>query len=296
MNREQTKYLMDKYELSLSKSLGQNFLIHEEKQDLIIACAELKSEDLALEIGPGIGALSSRIAAQCGRLIAVEIDAKVIPALEESLHGAPNVEILCQDAMTVDFAALCRQKQIEHPELRTLKVVANLPYNITTPIITKLILSLPQCERMVFTVQKEAANRIVSAPHSKEYGVLSVLAQAFSEAKIVDLISQDSFLPPPSVVSCILQLTRREKAFPDAKFLDVFYKVVRASFSQRRKTLLNSLGGSGMVPGGKTALEEILRDEDIPLQCRAEDLDYIRFETITKYIMERFHSSIASNS
>jgi 16S rRNA (adenine1518-N6/adenine1519-N6)-dimethyltransferase len=298
MNIEQTKFYIGKYRLSLSKSLGQNFLINEEKLDRIISCAEITEEDLVIEIGPGIGTLSLKIAEKCGRLVLIEIDPQLIPPLKEIIGDDPKVEILHQDALTLDFDDLCRKEMVENPKLNTVKVVANLPYNITTPMITKLLLSLPRCERMVFTIQKEAADRIVSITRRKEYGILSVLSQFFSSAEICDSIQPDCFLPQPTVISCIITMKRHEGIPARKEYIAFFYKVVQASFNQRRKTLMNSLGGSGLILGGKTTLEEMLKSEGISLQCRAEELSYLQFAAITDKIIDcgKSHSSIETDS
>lgn len=286
MNIEETKYYIGKYRLALTKSLGQNFLISEEKLDKIISCSDIGEKDLIIEIGPGIGTLSQKIAEKCGRLVLVEIDPQLIPPLKEIIGNDPKVKILHQDALTLDFEELCRKEIMEYPELNTIKVVANLPYNITTPIITKLLLSLPQCERMVFTIQKEAADRIVSVTRRKEYGILSVLSQFFSSPAICDLIQPDCFLPQPTVVSCIIVMKRHNRIPSEKDFIRFFYKVVQASFNQRRKTLINSLGGSGLVPGGKSTLEEMLESEGISLRCRAEELSFGQFVSITQKIID----------
>lgn len=286
MNIEQTKFYIGKYRLSLTKSLGQNFLINEEKLDRIISCADIGEEDLVIEIGPGIGTLSLKIAEKCGRLIVIEIDPQLIPPLTEIIGDDPKVEILHQDALTIDFDELCNKGMLENPGLKTVKVVANLPYNITTPMITRLLLSLPRCERMVFTIQKEAAERIVSVTRRKEYGILSVLSQFYASPEICDSIQPDCFLPQPTVVSCIIRMKRHEGIPPGKDFIAFFYKVVQASFNQRRKTLMNSLGGSGLIPGGKATLEEMLRSEWISLQCRAEELGYLQFVAITNKIID----------
>jgi len=285
MNIEQTKKYIEKYQLSLSKSLGQNFLINDEKLRKIVQCADLTEEDLVIEIGPGIGTLSLEIAQKCGKLILVEIDSQLIPVLEEVFEGSEKIEIIHDDALDIDFNELCIFKMQQHPELKKIKIVANLPYYITTPIITKLLLSLPHCERMVFTIQKEAADRIVSTTRKKEYGILSVLSQFYSNPQIEDLLLPNCFLPQPTVTSCIIVMKRREPFPTERESLRFFLKVVQASFNQRRKTLLNSLGGSGMVPGGKTALEEILLSDNISIKCRAEELTYLQFLAISEKII-----------
>lgn len=285
MNIEQTKYYIQKYQLSLSKSLGQNFLIDDGKLKEIIDQAELTREDLVIEIGPGIGTLSIEAAKKCGRLILVEIDSRLIPVLEEQFANNPNVEILHKDALEVDFKELCDARLERFPELKNIKVIANLPYYITTPLMTSLLLSLPNSAKMVFTIQKEAADRIVSGTRKKEYGILSVLAQFYSDPRITGLLAPECFFPQPTVVSAILVMPRRDPFPTDStqkESMRFFYRVVQASFSQRRKTLLNSLGGSGMVPGGKNALGEILLSEGISIKSRAEELDYLQFLAIAK--------------
>lgn len=286
MDIKETIQQIEKYGLSLSKSLGQNFLINDEKLQKIIDHSELSEEDLVIEIGPGLGTLSREMVPHCGRLILIEIDDSLIPALNDRFETNAKVGIIHNDALELKFDKLCAKEISEHPELKRIKVIANLPYYITTPIITKLLLEIPECERMVFTVQKEAAERIISVPRKKEYGILSVLAQFYSAPEIVEILTPACFLPQPTVNSCILKMIRREPFPLKEASLRYFLKIVQASFNQRRKTLMNSLGGSGMVPGGKQALEQILTAESLSLQCRAEELTYLQFLEITEKIMQ----------
>ncbi len=285
MNIEQTKQYIEKYHLSLSKSLGQNFLINEDKLQEIVIESEITKEDLIIEVGPGIGTLSTYMAPLCGKLILIEIDSQLIPVLNDVFDESKNVEILHGDALVVDYKKLCEENINENPSLKKIKVIANLPYYITTPIITKLLMEIPDCERMVFTIQKEAADRIMSPVRKKEYGILSVLAQFYAIPSIADLILPNCFLPQPTVISCILVMKRREGLPEKRESLSHFLRIVQASFNQRRKTLMNSLGGSGFVPGGKAGLEVILNTENISLKCRAEELTYLQFLAISEKII-----------
>lgn len=278
------KYIESK-NLILSKSLGQNLLVDDEKLQNIINSAELTTQDLVIEIGPGIGALSIELAKRCGKLILIEIDQQFLPVLREIFDTDEKAVIMHDDALKVDYKELCGFHIKQNPGLHNIKIIANLPYYITTLIITKLILSIPQAERMIFMIQKEAADRIVSVTRRKDYGILSVLVQFYSKPEIVDILAPVCFFPQPAVESCLIVM-KRQNVFPvDIDFLRVFMKVVQVSFNQRRKTLMNSLGGSGIVPGGKQSLGQILISNGISDKSRAEELTYAQFAEITRQII-----------
>ncbi|MHB1484609.1 MAG: 16S rRNA (adenine(1518)-N(6)/adenine(1519)-N(6))-dimethyltransferase RsmA [Saccharofermentanales bacterium] len=285
-----TKKYIESKNLSLSKSLGQNLLINEDKLSNIIKYSELSDEDLVIEIGPGVGTLSIELAKKCGKLILIEIDTQFIPILDELFNTgekSDKVVIIRDDALKIDYKEICDFHLKHDAKLKNIKVIANLPYYITTPIITKLILSIPAAERMIFMIQKEAADRLVSVTRKKEYGILSVLSQYYSQPQIVDILAPDCFFPQPTVESCLIVM-KRQSVFPtDHEFLAFFMKVVQASFNQRRKTLMNSLGGSGIVQDGKRFLEQILISEGISVRTRAEELTYAQFAEITKKIIDK---------
>ena len=290
MDLIQIKKYIESKNLRLSKSLGQNLLIDDDKLQNIIKQSDLSSQDLVIEIGPGIGTLSAELAKKCGKLILIEIDQQFIPVLEDILNDGirdGKVEIMLTDALKVDYALICGSRMEQDANLKNIKVIANLPYYITTPVIIKLILAIPQAERMIFMLQKEAADRIISATSKKEYGILSVLAQFYSKPCIVDILAPECFFPRPSVESCLIVM-KRESGFPDDRvFLQFFMKIVQASFNQRRKTLVNSLGGSGIVPDGKLFLEQMLVSNGISIRTRAEELTCLQFAEIAKRIFNK---------
>jgi 16S rRNA (adenine1518-N6/adenine1519-N6)-dimethyltransferase len=282
MNIEQTKQILFENKIALSKSLGQNFLINDEKLKNIVDFAEMGKDDCIIEIGPGIGTLTEKYLSICKEAVIIEIDERIIPALRKCVSSSDNVSIINSDALVIDYKnliaeyfykndiseeACCNELPRAH-----IKVMSNLPYNITTQMIVKLVTEIPFCERMIFTLQKEAAQKLASPPKNKEYSIMSAFAQYYFTTEIVEEILPANFFPVPNVVSCVVRMVNKMK-FEDDKLSSAdFLKILKAAFSQRRKTLINSLGGSGVVHGGKSSIEAILKEEGISLNCRAEEL------------------------
>ena len=287
--------LKSKYGFQFSKGLGQNFLTDGNVVDRIIAGTEITKDDLVIEIGPGIGVLTAAAAEQAGQVIGVEIDRNLIPILGETLKEYPNVTILHQDFMRTDLESILGQAgvSIEDPQKRTIKIIGNLPYYITTPILMKILedqsrLSLP-LSSLTMMMQKEVADRIRALPGSKAYGALSVAVQFHCTVSVVAAVSKEVFLPKPKVDSTVLLLTMRETPPVTLKSEALFFGVVKAGFGQRRKTLENALSGFSGIP--KQEMQQILSESGIHGMRRAETLTLDEFaqlsNTISKHINDQ---------
>lgn len=258
-NPARTKEVINKYHLSAQKKFGQNFLIDDSVLEDIVSAAGITRDDTVLEIGPGIGTLTQYLAEAAGHVIAVEIDDKLLPVLEDTLSDYDNTQVLNSDILEVDIKALSEEKNNGKP----FKVVANLPYYITTPIIMKLLEEGNPVESITVMVQKEVADRMQEKEGSKEYGALSIAVQYYADPKVVCVVPPSSFIPQPGVDSAVIKMTRYEQmpvVVEDEKF---FFQVVKAAFSQRRKTLVNGLSNNKELGISKEmagdALEQIGR-------------------------------------
>lgn len=271
-----TKELIKRYGIRLTKSLGQNFLIDENVVMRIVDTAEVTSDDLVIEIGPGIGSMTGELASRAGKVVAVEIDRHLIPALKENLKEFSNLEIINKDIMKVNVKNITGNEQN-----MTLKVAANLPYYITTPIIMKLLEEENDIELMVFMVQKEVAQRMVAKPGGKDYGALSVAVQYYAQPEKVFDVPPHCFVPQPEVDSTIIKLKRNKTPPVSLKDKDIFFKVVKASFGQRRKTLLNALTNSGGFNRSKEEIREILLGLNIDENARGETLSIGQFASLS---------------
>ncbi len=273
------KYIMDKYNFRFSKSLGQNFLIDEQIIDRICDGADIGPDDDVLEIGPGIGVLTMAMAQRARKVVAIEIDRALIPVLKETLEECDNVEVIHGDVLKVDLKALIAEKF----EGRKPKVVANLPYNITTPIIMMFLEEQIPVSDIVVMIQKEVAERISAVPSTKAYGALSVATQYYSEPRIIAKVPRTVFMPAPNVDSIVIRMTIREKAPVELENPTLFFKVVKAAFGQRRKTLHNALNAGGFGQS-KDQTAEFLRACDIDPSRRGETLNIQEFATLANYI------------
>lgn len=262
------------------KSLGQNFLLDANIIDRIARQANLTVEDLVFEIGPGLGVLTRRLAKEAGRVIAVELDQHLLPILAETLADYPNAQVVHGDALKVDFDRLAQEKTAGQFGLqgKGYKLVANLPYYITTPILMHLLTSGFNLDLMVVMMQREVAERLQASPGSKDYGSLSVAVQYYTVPEIVIRVPKTVFYPAPDVESAVVRLTRRTAPPVQVTSEEDFFRIVRASFGQRRKTLLNSLAGSGLA--SKEAWQRILAEAGIDPGRRGETLSIEEFATL----------------
>ena len=281
-NPQNTIEILQKYNFNFQKKFGQNFLIDEHVLDKIIRAAEITKDDYVLEIGPGIGTMTQYLACAAREVTAVEIDRALIPILEDTLKEYDNVSIINEDILKVDIAALAKEKNGGRP----IKVVANLPYYITTPIIMGLFESHVPLESITVMVQKEVADRMQVGPGTKDYGALSLAVQYYAKPEIVANVPPNCFMPRPKVGSAVIKLTRYEKPPVEVQDERLMFRLIRASFNQRRKTLVNGIKNSGDFSLGKEEIENIFEKCGLPLNIRGEALTLEQFAMLANCISE----------
>ena len=284
MNRDlympsKTKEIISKYKFRFSKNLGQNFLIDGNIITKICEGAEITEQDGVIEVGPGIGTLTQHLSEYAKKVVAIELDTNLIPILEETLEGIDNVEVINNDILKVDIEKLIEDEF----EGLDVKVVANLPYYITTPIIMKLLESRLNIKSISVMIQKEVAMRMIADPGGKDYGALSVAVQYYSDANIITNVPRNVFMPKPNVDSAVIKLDVYKK--PPVEVLDekLMFKVVKSAFGQRRKTILNALSG-GYLDLNKDTIKEVLDTAEIDAQKRGEVLSIEDFAHIADVI------------
>ena len=287
-NPQNTIEILQKYNFNFQKKFGQNFLIDEHVLDKITRAAEITKDDYVLEIGPGIGTMTQYLACAAREVTAVEIDRALIPILEDTLKEYDNVSIINEDILKVDIAALAKEKNGGRP----IKVVANLPYYITTPIIMGLFESHVPLESITVMVQKEVADRMQVGPGTKDYGALSLAVQYYAEPYIVANVPPNCFMPRPAVGSAVIRLTRHQK--PPVEVMDekLMFRLIRASFNQRRKTLANGLKNSGELNLSKEVITAAIEKLGKGSSVRGEALDLEEFARLTNIIKEEMEHEV----
>ena len=276
-NPKNTIEVIQKYDFDFQKKFGQNFLIDERVLEKIISAAEVNKDDFVLEIGPGIGTMTQYLAENAREVMAVEIDKNLIPILSDTLSAYDNVSILNADILKVDIAKIVEEKNGGKP----VKVVANLPYYITTPIIMGLFESHVPIDSITVMVQKEVADRMQSGPGTKDYGALSLAVQYYAEPYVVANVPPNCFMPRPNVGSAVIRLTCHKQnpiQVQDEKFM---FRVIRASFNQRRKTLQNGLGNDASLPVTKEQAKEALEQMGLAPTIRGERLSLEEFARLS---------------
>ena len=281
-NPQETIAVLQKYGFNFQKKFGQNFLIDTHVLDKIIAAAEIGSDDFVLEIGPGIGTMTQYLAESAREVVAVEIDKNLIPILEDTLSAYDNVTVINDDILKVDIQKLAEERN----EGKPIKVVANLPYYITTPIIMGLFESEVPLSSITVMVQKEVADRMQTGPGSKDYGALSLAVQYYAEPYIVANVPPNCFMPRPAVGSAVIRLTRYEKKPVEVKDPAFMFKLIRASFNQRRKTLQNGLHNSSELQLPKEKVVQALEEMGLPAAVRGEKLDLAQFARLADLLCE----------
>ena len=269
-NPQNTIEVLQKYQFRFQKKFGQNFLIDTHVLDKIVESAGITKDDCVLEIGPGIGTMTQYLAESARKVIAVEIDSNLIPILEDTLSAYDNVQVLNEDILKVDIEALAKEQNDGRP----MKVVANLPYYITTPIIMGLLEGEAKVDSITIMVQKEVADRMQMSPGSKEYGALSLAVQYYAKPEIVANVPPNCFMPRPNVGSAVIRLSLYEKPPVEVQDSKYMFQLIRASFNQRRKTLVNGLqnGGLGLTKDeilaalSEMGLSEMVRGETLSLE------------------------------
>ena len=279
---EETKFIMNKYNIKANKSLGQNFLINEEVIKKIIESSEISNEDLVIEIGPGLGTLTKFLLEKAKKVICIELDPKMIKILNDRFKLYDNLEIKNEDVLKVDLKNLIK-KEKEANGVKSVKLVANLPYYITTPIIMKLLEEELELESITVMIQKEVADRLISIPGDKNTGAITYTVYYYSLGKKIIEVQNNSFIPEPEVTSEVIKLSIRNKVPVDVKNKEVMFKIIKNAFMQRRKTLLNSLKNSNIFDSKdegikilkEIGLEENVRPEKLTLQDFANIADKI---------------------
>lgn len=267
-NPKNTVDIIKKYNFTLSKKYGQNFLIDSNILDMIVAAADIKEDDTVLEIGPGLGSLTQRLASKAKKVVAIEIDKLLIPILNETLSEYNNIVVLNEDILKTDIGEIIDK----YAEAGSIKVVANLPYYITTPIVMKLLEGHYPVESITVMVQKEVAERMQAVAGSKDYGALSIAVAYYCAVYMVGVISPNCFIPKPKVESAVIKLVLGEKCLKaaDEKML---FKIIRASFNQRRKTLQNGLLNSPELNLNKESIVQVFKEMGLERNIRGETLE-----------------------
>ena len=281
-NPKNTIEVIQKYDFDFQKKFGQNFLIDERVLEKIISAAEVNKDDFVLEIGPGIGTMTQYLAENAREVMAVEIDKNLIPILSDTLSAYDNVSILNADILKVDIAKIVEEKNGGKP----VKVVANLPYYITTPIIMGLFENQVPVDSITIMVQKEVADRMQVGPGTKDYGALSLAVQYYAKPKIVANVPPNCFMPRPKVGSAVIRLERYEKPPVEVKNEKLMFRIIRASFNQRRKTLVNGLKNSQEIPFSKEQIEQALGMCGLSLSVRGEALTLAQFAQLANAFTE----------
>ena len=281
-NPQNTIAVLQKYNFVFQKKFGQNFLIDTHVLDKIIRAAEITKDDFVLEIGPGIGTMTQYLACAAGKVAAVEIDRALIPILEDTLDGYDNVTIINNDILKVDIAKLAEEENGGRP----IKVVANLPYYITTPIIMGLFEKHVPLKSITVMVQKEVADRMQTGPGSKDYGALSLAVQYYAEPYIVANVPPNCFMPRPKVGSAVIRLERYEKPPVEVRDEKLMFRIIRASFNQRRKTLANGLKNSPELDFTKEETEAAILSLGKGASVRGEALTLEEFAKLSDKLTE----------
>lgn len=281
-NPQKTIEVLQKYNFSFQKKFGQNFLIDPHVLDKIIAAAEIAKDDFVLEIGPGIGTLTQYLAEAAREVVAVEIDSTLIPILEDTLSAYDNVSVINEDVLKVDLRKLAEERNGGKP----IKVVANLPYYITTPIIMSLFESHVPLKSLTIMVQKEVALRMQAGPGTKDYGALSLAVQYYASPYLAANVPPNCFMPRPNVGSAVIRLTRFEETPVQVKDEKLLFRLIRASFNQRRKTLQNGLVNSQELDFTKEQVAAAIATLGVSPSVRGEALTLEQFAALANALSE----------
>lgn len=275
---QKTKAITTKYEFFFKKNFGQNFLIDDRVLDKIIAAGDISPDDVVLEVGPGIGTLTQAIAKHAGHVMAVEIDKTLIPILEDTLSNFDNISIINGDILKTDINAISAEYG------RPLKVIANLPYYITTPVIMNILERKSPVSQMVVMIQKEVALRMQAKPGTKDYGSLSLVTQYFADAYLAANVPRNCFMPRPNVDSAVIRLTPHSKKPVEVEDTDRFFKFIKAAFSQRRKTLVNCICSAADFGYTKDEFAALLKENGFDERVRGEALTLKDFAKIFQHM------------
>lgn len=282
---EETKFIMKKYNIRANKSLGQNFLISEQVVNEIVESSKIDKEDLVIEIGPGLGTLTKYLLEKAGKVIGIELDKKMVEILQDRFKLYNNFELYQQDVLKIDLKHLIK-KEKENTNIKKVKIVANLPYYITTPIIMKLLEEKLDLESITVMIQKEVADRLIAIPGEKETGAITYAVYYYAIAEAILEVPKESFIPEPEVTSKVIKLNIRKAPPIEVQDKELMFKIIKSAFMQRRKTLINALNNAKIFQNkeeGNQILESLKLDESV----RAEKLTLENFADITNRILKK---------
>ncbi len=282
---EETKFIMKKYNIRANKSLGQNFLISEQVVNEIVESSKIDKEDLVIEIGPGLGTLTKYLLEKAGKVIGIELDKKMVEILQDRFKLYNNFELYQQDVLKIDLKHLIK-KEKENTNIKKVKIVANLPYYITTPIIMKLLEEKLDLESITVMIQKEVADRLIAIPGEKETGAITYAVYYYAIAEAILEVPKEFFIPEPEVTSKVIKLNIRKEPPIEVQDKELMFKIIKSAFMQRRKTLINALNNAKIFQNkeeGNQILESLKLDESV----RAEKLTLENFADITNRILKK---------
>ena len=279
---EETRFIMKKYNIKANKNLGQNFLINEEVVKNIVGCSNIEKEDLVIEIGPGLGTLTKYLLEKAGKVICIELDTKMLQILEDRFSLYNNFELINNDVLKVDLKNIIEKEKSEG-KIKNVKIVANLPYYITTPIIMKLLEEELELESITVMIQKEVADRLIATPGEKNTGAITYSVYYYADSEAIMEVPNSSFIPEPEVTSKVIKLNIRKEPAVKPKDKEKMFKIIKYAFMQKRKTLLNSLTNNGVFKN-KTQGTEILNSLGIKENVRPEELTLEQFEKISNIL------------
>ena len=281
---EETKFIMKKYGITANKKLGQNFLIDDKAIDAIVDSSKISKEDLVIEIGPGLGTLTKPLLESAGKVICIELDTRMIEILEDRFNLYDNFELINNDVLKVDLNKLISENK--HETIKHAKVVANLPYYITTPIIMKLLEERLDIESITVMIQKEVADRLVAKPGEVNTGAITYAINYYTKPSRIYEVDKTSFIPAPEVNSTIIKLDVLKTPSVKVENEELMFKIIKSAFMQKRKTLLNSLTNSNLF-GNKDEIEKILQEFNIDLKIRGEKLTLAEYAQIADYLNKK---------
>ena len=276
---EETRFIMKKYNIKANKSLGQNFLISQEVVEKIVDCSQITKEDLVIEIGPGLGTLTKYLLEKAGKVICIELDTKMLQILKDRFSLYDNFELINKDVLKVDLKNIIEKEKAEG-KIKKVKIVANLPYYITTPIIMKLLEEELELESITVMIQKEVADRLIANPGQKNTGAITYSVYYYANSEDILEVPNSSFIPEPEVTSKVIKLNIRNKKIVNPKDKEKMFKIIKNAFTQKRKTLINSLSNTKIFENKKQG-EEILKELDISKNARPEELTLEEFTKIS---------------
>ena len=283
---EETKFIMNKYKVKANKNLGQNFLIDDQAIKDIIDGASIKSEDLVIEIGPGLGNLTTYLLEKAKKVICIELDKKMIKILNDRFIAYNNIELINADVLKLDLNEIIGQEK-QNNNIKNVKIVANLPYYITTPIIMKLLESKLDIESITVMIQKEVAERLIEIPGGKNTGAITYTIYYYCEGEKIREVDSTSFIPTPEVTSEVISLKLRKEPYVKVTNEKVFFNIIKSSFMQRRKTLLNALVNAGVFKDKEEGID-FLKKSNLPENIRAENLKIEDFALLCNLFCQKY--------